>query len=135
MPTNQTFDYLPVRSIETYPLNYRVVRFLISENTYETIITNLDREEFLPSKIKELFRLRWGIEQQKFSKYTYQINFTIAIHICKYFLRASNAISPPNVEMLISIFRIHYSLPIEIRQILYCHLIFSCFYRYLYDFI
>ncbi|OAA88023.1 hypothetical protein [Clostridium ljungdahlii] len=30
----------------TYPINFRVVRFPISENTYEVIITNLTKEEF-----------------------------------------------------------------------------------------
>lgn len=41
------------------------------------------------------------VAQQKGTKYSYQVNFTVAIYICKYFLRYSNDISPPNVEMLI----------------------------------
>lgn len=36
---------------------------------------------------------------QKDTKYVYQMNYTIAIHICRYFLR--NDMSPPNVERLI----------------------------------
>lgn len=36
---------------------------------------------------------------QKNTKHVYQMNYTIAIHICRYFLR--NDISPPNVEKLI----------------------------------
>lgn len=36
------------------------------------------------------------IIQQKSSKHVYQMNYTIAIHICRYFLR--NDISPPDVE-------------------------------------
>lgn len=36
---------------------------------------------------------------QKDTKHVYQINYTIAIHICRYFLR--NDISPPDVEKLI----------------------------------
>ena len=39
------------------------------------------------------------IIQQKSSKHVYQMNYTIAIHICRYFLR--NDISPPDVETLI----------------------------------
>ena len=37
--------------------------------------------------------------QQKDTKHVYQMNYTIAIHICRYFLR--NDISPPDVEKLI----------------------------------
>ena len=39
------------------------------------------------------------IIQQKGTKHIYQMNYTIAIHICRYFLR--NDISPPDVETLI----------------------------------
>ena len=43
-------------------MKFRVVRFKISDDTYETIVTNLDRFEFLINKIKELYGLRWNIE-------------------------------------------------------------------------
>ena len=36
---------------------------------------------------------------QKDTKHVYQMNYTMAIHICRYFLR--NDISPPDVEKLI----------------------------------
>ena len=39
-----------------------VVRFKITENTYETIVTSLDRFEFGINEIKHLYHLRWGIE-------------------------------------------------------------------------
>lgn len=62
MPTCQGFDFIPIGSKKEYTLNFRVVRFLIAEGTYETIITNI-REEIFPSeKIKEIYHLRWGIE-------------------------------------------------------------------------
>jgi len=35
------------------------------------------------------------------TKHSYQVNFTIAIHICRYFLRLYNNADPPNVESLI----------------------------------
>lgn len=38
------------------------MRFKISEDSYETNITNLDTEEFPSEKIKELYHLRWDIE-------------------------------------------------------------------------
>lgn len=40
----------------------RVVRFKISDDTYESIITNLDESEFNIQDIKELYHLRWEIE-------------------------------------------------------------------------
>ncbi len=45
-----------------YDLNIRFVRFRISEDAYETIITNLPANEFPVSEIKHLYNLRWGIE-------------------------------------------------------------------------
>ena len=35
------------------------------------------------------------------TKHAYQVNFTIAIHICKHFLRSRNRERPPGVEPLI----------------------------------
>jgi hypothetical protein len=141
------FDYLDLHINKFYPISFRVVRFKISEDTYETIITNLDSEEFPSEKIKELYHLRWGIEtsfrelkyamgltsfhskkvehitqeifarlimynfcelitmhiviQQKDTKHSYQVNFTRAIQVCRYYFRCQSNISPPDVEALI----------------------------------
>jgi hypothetical protein len=62
LPQSSTFDYLDKHTNMFYPITLRVVRFKITEDTYETIITNLDSEKFSPNKIKELYHLRWGIE-------------------------------------------------------------------------
>ena len=62
MPANQMFDFLPPKSEKTYTLSFRIVRFPISENSYEVIVTNLDRFQFSAEKIKEIYHLRWGIE-------------------------------------------------------------------------
>lgn len=40
----------------------RICKFKISEDTYEVIVTNLNRFEFPIDKIKELYHLRWDIE-------------------------------------------------------------------------
>lgn len=45
-----------------FRMTLRVVRFKITENTYETIITSLNRFEFPLSVIKALYHRRWGIE-------------------------------------------------------------------------
>ncbi len=67
IPPAATFDYLPARNRKAeptrwYPLSFRIMRFSISEGSYEAIITNLPTEEFPPPEIKKLYAMRWGIE-------------------------------------------------------------------------
>ena len=127
------FDYIEYGSEDTYDLAFRVVRFALSEDTYECLVTNLPREEFDIQKLKLLYFARWGIEcsfrklkytigmsnfhaykpayiQQEIfariilynvtetiinntivethsTKHTYKVNFTVAAHICRIFLR------------------------------------------------
>ena len=147
MPTVQTFDYLPIGSKEDYPISFRIARFKIADDSYETVITNLDRFCFSAEKLKELYHLRWGIEtsfrelkyaigltsfhakkvdyikQEIFARltlYNYcelittyvvehteniskknQVNFTIAIYICREYLRRKRKLRPPDVVKLI----------------------------------
>lgn len=57
-----TFDYLAPRDNKMYDINFRIVRFQISESSYETVFTNLPADEFPPEVLKKLYQLRWGIE-------------------------------------------------------------------------
>ena len=128
-----SFDFIEYGSQDTYEVAFRVVRFPISEDTYECIITNLPRDEFPMERIKETYNLRWGIETSfrklKYTigltnyhsykpeyvcqevwakliaynasellvqhtvtdvcdrKYDYSVNFTVAAHICRIYLR------------------------------------------------
>lgn len=75
LPKNSTFDYLDLHEHKFYPISFRVVRFKISEQAYETVLTNLDSSEFPPSTIKELYRMRWGIETS-FRELKYAIGLT-----------------------------------------------------------
>lgn len=75
MPTNQKFDYLPVGDKGNYQIKFRVVRFAISEDTYEVIITNLPENEFPVERIKEIYHMRWGIETS-FRELKYAIGLT-----------------------------------------------------------
>ena len=43
-------------------MSLRIVRFKITDDTYETIVTSLNRFEFPLSEIKTLYHRRWGIE-------------------------------------------------------------------------
>lgn len=60
-PRNMRFDYMS-KEDPWYEFNCRIVRFKITEDTYECIITNLDRNEFSIEDIKEPYNKRWGIE-------------------------------------------------------------------------
>ena len=145
LPKSSPFDYLDLQKNTFYPMDFRIVRFAISDETYECVITNLPRDSVPMEEIKKLYAMRWGIEtsfrelkyavglgcfhskkveyikqdiyarvilynyceritmnvviHQKDTKHEYQMNYTIAIHICRYFLR--NDIAPPDVEKLI----------------------------------
>ena len=148
---NANFDYLPSRSrkadpLKWYSLSFRVVRFQISEDSYEVILTNLPKDKYPPSEIKRLYSMRWGIEtsfrslkytvgllyfhskkveyilheivarlimynlseliaahvivHKKDKKYDYKINFAVAVHVCRLFIRGD--ISPPDLEAQLS---------------------------------
>ena len=61
------FDYLPVKNqksipVKPYFLPFRIVRFKLTDNTVETVLTNLDMEDFQPAELKKLYSKRWGIE-------------------------------------------------------------------------
>ena len=65
--TDKTFDYLPRKSkksdhIVMYNLPFRIVRFKITDDTYEVVVTNLDNTDFPAQVLKELYFMRWGIE-------------------------------------------------------------------------
>ena len=62
LPNSSPFDYIDLHDNQYYDLNVRFVRFRISEDTYETVVTNLSADEFPASEIKHLYNLRWGIE-------------------------------------------------------------------------
>lgn len=60
-------DYLPLNIKKSepakfYELSFRIVRFEIADGSYETVITNLEKEKYTIDKLKELYALRWGIE-------------------------------------------------------------------------
>ena len=72
------FDFLPSPGVQSeavfYEINFRIVRFPISENLYETVLTNLNRDEYPIEKLKELYAKRWGI-----------IPISVLYPLCRYF--------------------------------------------------
>ena len=45
-----------------YYLSFRVVRFKLTEYSYEVLLTNLSEDEFSVVDLKELYAIHWGIE-------------------------------------------------------------------------
>ena len=67
VPSTNTFDYLPRKNHKKdapvfYELPFRIVRFKIADDLYETVVTNLDGQKFPASELKKLYNLRWGVE-------------------------------------------------------------------------
>ena len=54
------FDYFD--TAPEFPIAFRLVRFEISPGHFEVLATNLPRDTFPPSLLKELYHMRWGIE-------------------------------------------------------------------------
>ena len=61
LPNSTRFDFIS-KEDPFYEFSCRIVRFKISDDAYECIITNLDKNEFPMEEIKELYNKRWGIE-------------------------------------------------------------------------
>ena len=56
-----SFDYIKYGSEDTYDLTFRIVRFPISEDTYECLVTNLPEKNFPVEKLKEIYNSRWPV--------------------------------------------------------------------------
>ncbi len=144
-------DYLPLNIKKSepakfYELSFRIVRFEIGDGSYETIITNLEREKYTIDKLKVLYASRWGIEtsfrdlkytlgilnfhskkvmciqqeiyahmtmynfaemitsdvviNKKQKKYTYKINFSVCVHMCRAFYQGKT--TSPDLEAIIA---------------------------------
>lgn len=82
---NCTFDFLPSKNKKSeptviYELPVRIVRFKISDDSYEVIATNLSEDLFSSDDLKMLYSMRWGIETSfRDLKYTVGLRYFHAI--------------------------------------------------------
>ena len=76
LPNKVHFDFLPLGSEGFYPVSFRIVRFSVSDNLTETLITNLDKDTFPVEELKHLYHLRWGIETS-FRQLKYTIGLSL----------------------------------------------------------
>ena len=76
LPSHLNFEFLPKGSSEFYSISFRIVRFHISADSTETLITNLDADAFPPEELKHLYHLRWGIETS-FRQLKYTIGLSL----------------------------------------------------------
>lgn len=56
------YDFIEAGSTDVDVLKLRVLKFPVGENGYEYIVTNIPKNRMSCKKIKEIYRLRWGIE-------------------------------------------------------------------------
>lgn len=61
------FDFIPPKTkikdpAVFYTLHLRFVRIKHLKDSYEVLVTNLDKDSFPPSVLKELYSMRWGVE-------------------------------------------------------------------------
>ena len=95
------FDFLPVRSRKHdpnvfYPLSFRIARFPITENTFETVVTNLDADDFPPGELKKLYAMRWGIETS-----FRELKYTVGLQHFHGGVRSPGNLCPPyHVQLL-----------------------------------
>ena len=73
-----TFDFLPKGSKDTYPMRFRIIRIKISDGLFETLVTNLWGDAFSAEDIRNIYKMRWGIETS-FRELKYHIGL-IAFH-------------------------------------------------------
>lgn len=59
--SNSTFDFFTEECME-YPLKLRVVKIKVSETLTEILYTNLSKQEITAEELKDIYRMRWGIE-------------------------------------------------------------------------
>ena len=76
LPSTHNFEFLPKGSSAFYPISFRIVRFQISADSTETLITNLDKDSFPVDELKNLYHLRWGIETS-FRQLKYTIGLSL----------------------------------------------------------
>jgi hypothetical protein len=52
VPSTSTFDFLDLKENLFYPISFQVARFVLPNDTYETVITNLTAADFPPDELK-----------------------------------------------------------------------------------
>ncbi len=62
IPPTMTFDFLESNSPDFYEISFRIVRLQTDSGNTETLITNLDPDQFPLATLKALYARRWGIE-------------------------------------------------------------------------
>ena len=92
---NRTFDYLDPKSKSLYYISFRIVSFVLPNGNTEVVYAKLILYNFC-----ELITGAIVVEKKN-RKYSYRINFSIAIAICTEFLRRSCSSLPIDVIALI----------------------------------
>lgn len=70
-----SFDFIEYGTNAVYNLCFRIVRFPLSDSSYECVVTNLPKDEFPMERLREVYHRRWSIESS-FRKLKYTIGLS-----------------------------------------------------------
>lgn len=62
LPKSTRFDYIKDGKSPDYCISIRFVRFRLEDGRYEVLATSLPQDRFSRELLKEIYRMRWGIE-------------------------------------------------------------------------
>ena len=62
LPKSTRFDYIKDGKSPVYPISISFVRFQLEDGRYEVLATSLSQDSFSKEFLKEIYRMRWGIE-------------------------------------------------------------------------
>lgn len=79
--TSKTYDYITTKSNEIDTFSVREIKFILPGGNAEYLLTNLPKSEFSTSDIREIYRLRWGIETS--FRYLKYVSGMIHLHSLK----------------------------------------------------
>ena len=76
MRADRSFDFIDPYDIRSqYPLEFRLIKLVLSDNSFEYLVTNLP-DSFTISDLKDIYHLRWDIETSfRFLKYNIAMSF------------------------------------------------------------
>lgn len=81
MRSERTYDSIPVGSQKIDQFKIRLVKFILPGGGVEYLLTNLDSNTFKISDLREIYRLRWGIETSY--RYLKYVSGMVHIHSIK----------------------------------------------------
>ena len=105
IPQNVHFDYLDLESRLFYEMKFRIIQYAIGLINFHSKKLDFIKQEIWARLIlynfcEAITTRSLPCKSNRKNMHTYQLNYTRAIHICRYFLAIRKGV-PPDVETLI----------------------------------